>query len=88
MKREEYEKELKETMQELKKVWRKCLEIFNDCDNDCNEYIVENYPFDSSFDEINVEEWCDTIMDKIEKNKVEQEKNRVLKERGEQEIEI
>lgn len=72
MKREEYEKELKETMQEFKKVWIKCLEIFYDCDNDCNQYIVEKYPFDSSFDEINVIEWCDTIIDKIKKYNLEE----------------
>lgn len=88
MKREEYEKELKETMQELKKVWKKCLEVFDNCDFDCNDYIVENYPFNSSFDEINVEDWCDTIVDKIKENNVEQKNNKILKEREEQEIEI
>ncbi len=88
MKREEYEKELKETMQELKKVWKKCLEVFDNCDFDCNDYIVENYPFNSSFDEINVEDWCDTIVDKIKENNVEQKNNKILNEREEQEIEI
>ena len=88
MKREEYEKELKETMQELKKVWKKCLEVFDNCDFDCNDYIVENYPFNSSFDEMNVEDWCDTIVDKIKENNVEQKNNKILNEREEQEIEI
>lgn len=88
MKREEYEKELKETMQELKKVWKKCLEVFDNCDFDCNDYIVENYPFNSSFDEINVTDWCDTIVDKIKEKNVEQKNNKILKEREEQEIEI
>ena len=87
MNREEYEKELKESMENFKKVWKKCLNLFNSCDFDCNDYIVENYPFESSFDEINVEDWCDTIIDSIKQknNKISKED---LSEKGIQEIEI
>lgn len=92
MNREEYEKKLKESMEDLKNVWNKCLNIFNGSDFDCNEYIVENYPFESSFDEINVEDWCDTVIDKIREHSIEQRNNKImqedLKEKEIQEIEI
>ena len=86
MKQEEYEKELKESMEDLKNVWKKCLNLFYNCDFDCNDYIVENYPFDSSFDEVSVEDWCDTVIGKIRKPNIEQKNDKILKEREEQEI--
>lgn len=91
MNQEEYEKELKESMEDLKNVWKKCLNLFYNCDFDCNDYIVENYPFDSSFDEVSVEDWCDTVIGKIREPNIEQKNAKILKEnlkeREEQEIE-
>lgn len=78
MERKEYEKKLKESMEDLKKAWNKCLDIFNGYDFDCNDYIVENYPFKSSFDEINVAEWCTTVIDNIKEKSAEQKETKEI----------
>lgn len=67
--KEEYERKLLESIKELKKAWINCLDVFDGGEYDCNEYIVEKYPFEESFDEIGVIDWCDSVIEKVENKK-------------------
>lgn len=40
-------------------------DIYTDTVNSNNMNLVENYPFDKSFDDINVEEWCDNVLEML-----------------------
>lgn len=59
--------EMKKALTELKTSWGYCLEAFEKCD-EVNDYIVDKYPFDKSFDEINVIDWVDGCLDRISKD--------------------
>jgi hypothetical protein len=39
--------------------------LYDEFVNSNNMNLVENYPFDRSFDDINVEEWCDNILEML-----------------------
>lgn len=77
MKKEEYEKELKSSLLDLREAWIRCLYIFGNIYHDCNDYITNNYPFDKSFDEIEVITWIDSTLENIEKNS-KQEKDTIF----------
>lgn len=55
-------------VQSFRSAWGKCNEVFSDIRIDCNDYIVDGYPFDKSFDEIDVDEWCDKVIENISKD--------------------
>ena len=38
-------------------------DVYTDTVNSNNMNLVENYPFDRSFDDINVEDWCDNVLE-------------------------
>ena len=70
--KEEYEKELLKRIHALKTAWDDMVEMCNSIVDDkiyfnvdINDYIVENYPFDMSFDEIDISSWVESIEDKI-----------------------
>ena len=58
--------EIKKALTELKTSWGYCLEAFEKCD-EVNDYIVDKYPFDKSFDEINANDWIDLSLENINK---------------------
>lgn len=71
---------MKEKMENLRKAWQDCWTAF-DLDYaipkdvfDCNDYIVEHYPFTQSFDEININEWVDSTIELIDKELKELDK--------------
>jgi hypothetical protein len=39
--------------------------LYDEFVNSNNMNLVENYPFDRSFDDINVEEWCDNVLEML-----------------------
>ena len=61
-----YNEKLLQAMILLKDAWKNLGALFYDTQHEANDYIVENYPFDKSFDEINVEDWCDTVICELE----------------------
>ena len=68
MEKEDYKKELKSSLLDLRQAWIRCLYIFGNIYHDCNDYVTTNYPFDKSFDEISVTEWIDSAIENIEKS--------------------
>jgi len=77
-KREKFEKakaliEMKSALINLKSAWTRCVNAFSNIFIDCNDYIkgdeysLDEYPFDMSFNEINVAGWADASIEKIEK---------------------
>lgn len=68
MKKEEYEKELNASMLDLRKAWIRCSLIFGNIYYDCNDYIVDDYPFDKSFDDMDVINWIDKVIENIEQS--------------------
>ena len=61
---EQAKRNLLVALQELKKSWYKCDELFQSFSvEDVNKYISEEYPFGFSFDEMNVAAWVDTVAD-------------------------
>lgn len=61
-----YRLELKLAMNQLMSAWGRCNELFLDSRFDCNDFIVDNYPFDKSFDEIPVRKWCESVIDRLD----------------------
>lgn len=62
-----YLNELKDAMINFVKAWYELEEVFSNIYYDCNEYIVDKYPFHLSFDEIDVYDWRDSVIELIEK---------------------
>jgi hypothetical protein len=71
---DEHEKaklEMKDALEHLKSAWLECLDVFGNCYIDCNDYILgskeneDEYPFHSSFDEINVVGWINGIIERL-----------------------
>lgn len=66
--------EMKEALIKLREAWIACNDIFCDYRIDCNDYILGNkgdedeYPFHLSFDEINVVNWIDGCLERLERN--------------------
>ena len=64
--------EMKEALRKLREAWRDCDCIFGDYRIDCNDYILgskengDEYPFHRSFDEMNVVEWIDGCLERLE----------------------
>lgn len=71
--RNQAKQEMKYALELLRDAWAKCNETFSNAYLDCNNYILGEeesetaYPFHSSFDELNVIEWCDGAIAKIRK---------------------
>lgn len=59
----------------LKIAWNRCQSTISDIRlENVNKYISENYPFDSSVEEVDIGSWCDSIIDKIqEENQISEE---------------
>lgn len=57
------------TMKKMAKNMEEMLDIINNINEDVNEYIIDDYPFDKSFDEIvcEVGEWVETVEKNINK---------------------
>ena len=64
--------EMKEALTHLRAAWLECLDTFGNAYIDCNDYILgskenENeYPFHRSFDEIEVVNWIDGCLERLE----------------------
>ena len=64
--------QMKKSLSQFKESWMKCCEIFNGAVFDCNEYILgdeednSQYPFNKSFDELNIDSWVNGCIDKID----------------------
>ena len=64
-----FETKLKNAIEDLSKVWNEIVELCYDAEIDINDYIVKNYPFHCSFDEINIDDWKNSVLENIEKSK-------------------
>lgn len=58
-------KEVENALKDLQKSWIKCLIAFNNIYIDINDYIDEYYPFDKSFDDIEVLEWIENSLENL-----------------------
>lgn len=67
MKEEIYKQKMTSALIDFQNAYNKLVELFNDCDNDCNNYICDNYPFEKSFDEIPVDDWVNSTIDNLDK---------------------
>jgi hypothetical protein len=69
-KQEIFENKVKmiESLKALKSSWLQCETAFSNTCIDCNEYITDSFPFDKSFNDINVYEWVNNSIDKLEKS--------------------
>ena len=71
--RESAKIEIKVALEHLRNAWIECNNAFSNIFIDCNDYIIgsgENdnrYPFHLSFDEMNVVEWIDEVLEKLSK---------------------
>lgn len=65
---------MKEALEHLRKSWIECNNAFADGYATCNDYILgsveteDQYPFHMSFDELNVVNWIDGCLERIEKD--------------------
>lgn len=58
-------KRAKTRLEKLRKAWLECEEEFSNIYADCNDYICDDYPFHRSFDEIDVDLWATTSIEKL-----------------------
>lgn len=67
--KDDFKKVLIEKMEAFKKAYEDLLEVFLDCEFEANDYIIENYPFEESFDEyyLKISEWIDSTKEAIKK---------------------
>ena len=56
---------MKTALYRLREAWFECRNSFYTYKVDCNKYIAEYYPFDKSFDEIDVNKWILNSVGKI-----------------------
>lgn len=63
---------------DLRIAWNRCQSAISDIRlEDVNKYISEGYPFDSSVEEIDIGSWCDSIIEKIQKeNQISEEEKK------------
>ena len=57
----EFKYNLLNEVNNFKKSFTALKEIFDTSDIDVNKFICEDYPFDKSFEELHISEWCDSI---------------------------
>ena len=57
--------ELCKAMTQLSEAWIACLDAISNIAIEANDYIVDEYPFDKSFDDLSVCEWCDSVREKL-----------------------
>ena len=69
MGKEQYKKALKSAMEDFRNSYRKIIDLCYDSNNNINDYIVEDYPFNLSFDELEIEQWVATTIEKINNEK-------------------
>lgn len=62
--------ELKNALIKLRKAWIETVSAMSNIDFDCNDYIIEDYPFEQSFDEIDVINWIDKSIKKIDETEI------------------
>ena len=66
--------QMKVAMENLREAWIQLECVFDSAYIDANDYILgtrfseDEYPFHKSFDEMNVTEWIDGCLEKIEKD--------------------
>lgn len=79
--RAEQLREISAAVKELRNAWHRCHDIFTDYDGDINDIVVDEYPFQKSFDEYysDVEAWALSVVhkvrDELNKEKVVYETN-------------
>ncbi len=56
-----------ESLIKLQNAWSDVSECFNNNTIDCNDYICDGYPFEKSFDDINIFEWINNSIDNLQK---------------------
>lgn len=66
MSKEQYQKELKKAMLDFENSYKKLVDLCYDDNNDINDYIVEDYPFNCSLDELGIEGWAEMTVEKID----------------------
>lgn len=57
-----------DALKELKVAWCYCNEVFSNIHFKTNDYIKDNYPFEKSFDEIDVIAWVEGSIENIRNN--------------------
>lgn len=67
---------------DLRIAWNRCQSAISDIRlEDVNKYISEGYPFNSSVEELDIGSWCDSIIDKIQKeNQISEEEKKQYQE--------
>ena len=58
--------ELQNALIQLRTAWINTLHAMSNIDIDCNDYIIDKYPFEESFDDIDVIDWIDESCEKLE----------------------
>lgn len=64
---ESYKIELLNKLNCFKEAYENLKSFFDNDDFDCNNYICDNYPFDKSFDELNISDWINSVEKNLEK---------------------
>ena len=69
MDKKTYKEEMKKRMENFKKAYEDLVELFEDEDNEANDYIIDNFPFEKSFDEylIGIYDWVNSTEEKLDK---------------------
>lgn len=57
-------------LENFKRTYDDLKDIFVSSDIDLNQYIVNNYPFDKSFEELNIDDWINSIKENLEKGEM------------------
>jgi hypothetical protein len=60
-------KQMIDALEKLRSAWIDCDYAFGNSDIDCNDYIVDYYPFDKSFDDMDTIFWIDNCIELLKK---------------------
>ena len=66
---EEYKEKLSKALNKFLESYNELKELFEDDDNDCNDYICNDYPFEKSFDEYAISDWVYATEENLKKGK-------------------
>lgn len=62
-----YKMQLLAKINSFKEAYNDLKTLFESDADDCNKYICDNYPFDKSFDELNISDWINSIEENLKK---------------------
>ena len=65
----EYKEKLSKALNKFLESYNELKELFEDDDNECNDYICDDYPFEKSFDEYGISDWVYATEENLKKGK-------------------